>query len=124
MSLFLRIAIDSFFGYSYILSRFSAFVKVLYDSFVQIRVSFLYLQKANKVVKYSKENSERKNVMKTVYRVDGGCQLCLMCVYQCPAKAIDIIEDVSTVIDEDKCLGCGKCASICQSEVIIKVEKE
>ena len=60
--------------------------------------------------------------MKTVYKVDGGCVLCLMCVYQCPVKAIRIIEDVSTEIDSEKCLGCGKCAKICQAEAIVKEE--
>ncbi|MBR5308199.1 MAG: 4Fe-4S binding protein [Clostridia bacterium] len=62
--------------------------------------------------------------MKTVYKVEGGCVLCLMCVYQCPVKAISIIEDVSTVIDQDKCIGCGKCYNGCQPEAIIKIEVE
>lgn len=62
--------------------------------------------------------------MKTVYKVDGGCVLCLMCVYQCPVKAITIIEDVSTEIDPAKCLGCGKCAKICQAEAIVEEEIE
>lgn len=62
--------------------------------------------------------------MKNIYEVDGGCVLCLMCVYQCPAKAISIIEDVSTEIDPEKCIGCGKCAKICQAEAIVKKEIE
>ena len=62
--------------------------------------------------------------MKTKYEVTGGCVLCLMCVYQCPVKAISIIEDVSTVIDKDKCIGCGKCANNCQAEVIKPIEAE
>ena len=61
--------------------------------------------------------------MKTKYEVTGGCVLCLMCVYQCPVRAISIIEDVSTVIDKDKCLGCGKCADSCQAEVIKPIEE-
>ena len=62
--------------------------------------------------------------MKTIYKVEGGCVLCLMCVYQCPVKAISIIEDVSTVIDQDKCIGCGKCYTGCQPEAIVKIEVE
>jgi len=62
--------------------------------------------------------------MKTVYKVDGGCVLCLMCVYQCPRRAINIIEDVSTEIDQEKCIACGKCAKICQAEAIQKFEVE
>ena len=61
---------------------------------------------------------------KTVYRVGGGCVLCLMCVYECPVKAISSMEDVSTKIDEEKCLGCGRCYNACQAEAIIKVEKQ
>ncbi len=62
--------------------------------------------------------------MKTVYEVGGGCELCLMCVYGCPVRAITIIEDVSTVIDKEKCIGCGKCESTCQAEVIHPVKIE
>ena len=36
------------------------------------------------------------------FKVDEGCVLCLMCVYECPKHAISIIEDVSTVIDPEK----------------------
>lgn len=56
--------------------------------------------------------------MKKVYTVAGGCALCLSCVYQCPVRAISIIEDVSVTIDAQKCLGCGKCAAVCQTEAI------
>ena len=57
--------------------------------------------------------------MKTNYTVEGGCVLCLSCIYQCPVRAISIIEDVSVVIDKEKCLGCGKCAAVCQMEAIV-----
>ena len=39
--------------------------------------------------------------MKTKYKVDGGCVLCLMCVYECPVGAISIIENESTKIDSE-----------------------
>ena len=58
------------------------------------------------------------------YRVGGGCQCCMTCLYQCPAHAISIIEDVSAVIDPDKCLGCGKCYNACQPEAIERYEIE
>jgi len=60
--------------------------------------------------------------MSVKYKVGTGCVLCLMCVYECPVGAISIIENVSTKIDETKCLGCGRCADNCQREVIIKVD--
>ncbi|MBQ8311500.1 MAG: 4Fe-4S binding protein [Clostridia bacterium] len=63
--------------------------------------------------------------MKRIFTVKGGCVLCLNCVYQCPVRAISIIEDVSVVIDAGKCLGCGSCVEVCQMEAIIeKKEKE
>ena len=62
--------------------------------------------------------------MSIKYRVNGGCVLCLMCVYECPVGAISIKEDVSTVIDEEKCLVCGSCYRNCQTGAIVKVESE
>lgn len=56
------------------------------------------------------------------YKVAGGCVLCLMCVYECPVGAISIMENVSTRIDPDKCIGCGSCQQNCQAEAIIEVE--
>ena len=61
--------------------------------------------------------------MKKKFTVEGGCVLCLSCVYQCSVRAISIIEDVSVVIDKDKCLGCGKCADVCQMEAIVEINE-
>jgi Fe-S-cluster-containing hydrogenase component 2 len=47
-----------------------------------------------------------------------------MCVYECPVGAISIIENVSTKIDEEKCLGCGRCFKNCQTGAIVKAEGE
>ena len=60
--------------------------------------------------------------MKKTYTVKGGCVLCLNCVYQCPVRAITIIEDVSVVIDKNQCIGCGRCAKACQMEAIVESE--
>ena len=60
--------------------------------------------------------------MKVKYRVGGGCVLCLMCVYECAVGAISIKENVSTVIDPEKCVGCGNCLRNCQTGAIVKVE--
>ena len=51
---------------------------------------------------------------KKKYRVAGGCAICMTCIYQCPMKAISIIEDVSAVIDETKCIRCGACKQNCK----------
>ncbi|MGN1048602.1 MAG: DUF362 domain-containing protein [Eubacteriales bacterium] len=62
--------------------------------------------------------------MKTYYKVEGGCVLCLMCMDECPVGAIHIEENVSSFIDKDKCIGCGRCARNCQAEAIIPVRTE
>ncbi len=58
------------------------------------------------------------------YRVDGGCVLCMTCLYECPVRAIRLEPDVSAIIDETKCIGCGRCYDSCQPGVIIRVESE
>jgi len=61
---------------------------------------------------------------KVTYRVAGGCALCMTCIYECPRQAIHLIEDVSAVIDEEKCIGCGKCYAACQPGAIVPIESE
>ena len=61
---------------------------------------------------------------KTKYRVAGGCVTCMTCLYQCPVKAITLIEDVSAVIDGEKCIGCGNCYNSCQPGAIEPYESE
>ena len=63
-------------------------------------------------------------IMKVYYKVGGGCVLCLCCVYECPAGAVSVKENVSAVIDKDRCLGCGRCYNECQAEAIIKIEEK
>ncbi len=55
---------------------------------------------------------------KTVFRVTGGCVLCMTCLYLCPRRAITMIPNKSCVIDPEKCVGCGRCADECQTEAI------
>lgn len=62
--------------------------------------------------------------MKTIYKVRGGCVLCLECFYSCPVRAIEIIANVSAKIDPEKCIGCGRCYDNCQPEAIVKVKQE
>ena len=56
------------------------------------------------------------------YRVAGCCALCMTCLYQCPVQAISLIPDVSAVIDQDKCIGCGMCHDSCQPSAIVREE--
>lgn len=60
---------------------------------------------------------------KRKFRVRGGCELCMTCIYQCPTQAITLIEDVAAVINEEKCIGCGKCRDACQPGAIVEVKE-
>ena len=71
------------------------------------------------VVVATENASAVRPALDCVYKI-GVCVLCLSCVYQCAMRAISIIEDVSVVIDPEKCVGCGKCADVCQMEAIVE----
>ncbi len=61
---------------------------------------------------------------KVIYRVEGGCAICLECLSVCPAGAITIEADVTAHIDPAKCIGCGRCYRNCQAEAIVRVNIE
>ncbi|MHA1804377.1 MAG: ATP-binding protein, partial [Promethearchaeota archaeon] len=50
------------------------------------------------------------------------CIGCGSCVERCPVKAIELIE--SAHVDREKCLGCGLCYSSCPEEAITLVLRE
>ncbi|MCR5836286.1 MAG: 4Fe-4S dicluster domain-containing protein [Lachnospiraceae bacterium] len=56
--------------------------------------------------------------------VTNGCQGCLEhpCVEVCPKKAISMV-DGHSVIDEEKCIHCGKCVNACPYNAIVKQER-
>ena len=41
---------------------------------------------------------------------------CEECSNRCPVKAITV--DETAVVNRDKCLGCGLCASVCPTEAL------
>jgi len=49
----------------------------------------------------------------TYYIDPGKCQACMICLRQCPAKAIEGGKNLIHVIDQDKCTKCGTCLSVC-----------
>ncbi|MDD3218294.1 MAG: 4Fe-4S dicluster domain-containing protein [Lachnospiraceae bacterium] len=57
-------------------------------------------------------------------RITDACQGCLAhpCKEVCPKGAIDIVNGRS-VIDESKCIKCGKCLNTCPYKAIVKLER-
>ncbi len=58
------------------------------------------------------------------YRVTENCQNCLAasCQQVCPRNAISFVNGKS-LIDQEKCVRCGKCASACSYNAIIHMER-
>lgn len=48
---------------------------------------------------------------------DVSCIGCKICEKQCPAGAITV-ENFEAIIDDDKCLVCGKCVTVCPRKMI------
>ncbi|MDD3279454.1 MAG: 4Fe-4S dicluster domain-containing protein [Lachnospiraceae bacterium] len=71
------------------------------------------------VIKFACNSCPEKRVM-----VTEGCQGCLEhpCVEVCPKGAISMVDGKSH-IDEEKCIKCGKCVSVCPYNAIIKQER-
>ena len=71
------------------------------------------------VIKFACNSCPEKRGM-----VTNGCQGCLEhpCVEVCPKNAISMVKGKS-VIDEEKCIKCGKCVSACPYSAIIKQER-
>ena len=61
------------------------------------------------------------NEEKGVYaskKCSGACIGCRLCEKNCPADAIHVIDN-HAVIDEEKCLACGRCVTVCPKHVIV-----
>ena len=56
--------------------------------------------------------------------ITNACQGCLEhpCIEVCPKDAINMVKGRS-VIDQDKCIKCGKCASACPYNAVVKQER-
>lgn len=59
-----------------------------------------------------------------VYKVSDVCRGCLSkpCQIVCPKNAISFVNGKS-VIDQDKCIKCGKCKDVCPYSAIVKLER-
>lgn len=60
----------------------------------------------------------------TSYMVTDNCRHCLAhpCVSVCPVSAIQFTAE-GTVIDQDKCLKCGRCKEVCPYSAIVKYDR-
>ncbi|MFV0497127.1 MAG: 4Fe-4S dicluster domain-containing protein [Candidatus Fimivivens sp.] len=58
-------------------------------------------------------------------RVTDACQGCTAhpCREVCPKNAVDTVKGNISVIDQDKCIKCGKCIEQCAYNAIIKIER-
>lgn len=58
------------------------------------------------------------------FLVSDGCQGCLAhpCTEVCPKKAVSIVHGKS-VIDQSKCVKCGRCKDVCPYSAILKLER-
>ncbi len=67
----------------------------------------------------------RKAILQTAW-----CKSCGYCAAQCPRGALTIGNELNeggyrhVVIDEEKCIGCGICYSVCPDYVFRIVETE
>ena len=66
-------------------------------------------------------NSCPENVFKTTDL----CQACLAhpCSVVCPVDAVSIVESGKSVIDQEKCIKCGRCRAVCPYDAIQKLER-
>lgn len=71
------------------------------------------------IIKFACNRCEEKRVF-----ITNACQNCLEhpCMEVCPKKAIKLKKG-RTYLDEDKCVKCGKCISVCEYHAIVKQER-
>jgi len=54
------------------------------------------------------------------YEITDACKGCTMCAKNCPSKAITGSVKEKHVIDQNKCVKCGKCESVCKFSAVLK----
>lgn len=46
------------------------------------------------------------------------CTGCGLCVDICEQDALDLVDDIASMVDPDACIGCGDCEEECPTEAI------
>jgi NADH:ubiquinone oxidoreductase subunit F (NADH-binding) len=52
--------------------------------------------------------------------IDEQCKRCRLCVKNCPSNAISGDRDKGYVIDQEKCVKCGRCFEVCKFEAVAR----
>ena len=71
-------------------------------------------------LKYFRDEFERKISGKPVFKINGKCTGCHLCLLKCPVKAITGNPKEKHEIIQDKCIGCGICYDVCKFKAIDK----
>lgn len=71
--------------------------------------------------KYCVECHSVENGAITRKQCDVGCISCKICEKNCPVGAVTVTDFVAS-IDQNKCIGCGKCAEKCPRKIIKKAD--
>ena len=50
------------------------------------------------------------------------CGTCVRCIEACPTEAISGERKELHVVDQDKCIKCGKCFTVCRCDAVVKVQ--
>jgi ferredoxin len=52
------------------------------------------------------------------YSINDNCTGCLACIKSCPENAITGKKKERHILNKDKCIKCGACASVCKFEAV------
>lgn len=74
---------------------------------------------ADKGIEYmEKEGIQLNPIKKVVKKDEDKCVDCGECISLCPVKAINMEEDWTVELDDQKCIGCGFCTTSCPTKAI------